>query len=338
MSRRGGARRVERSLPASSRLRGWAALGAAKKAESRPTTRESRVRSCAGYDSIVSPGRSAPHLGLSFICLAAILAMTCPAGLLKAQVIQGSWEQLEAVRPGTKLAVTRMDHGRARGRFAQVSPDSLTVRHRGLEVTIRKGNVLKVDRVSRLRGLLWGAAIGAGTGFVAGAIADIGPNEGGEGALGRLIFTSYGLIAGPIAGVLHQKRRTLYRTTSLEEQSVFAATQSAESWLARLDRKEFSQAWDEASELLRASADERSWVATLTGVRSRNGKLLQRKRKAAAFHDALPNLPDGACVTIRFVSVYEATYEPRRSIKESMTLVRTEAGWRVARHSQVTLR
>ena len=227
-----------------------------------------------------------------------------------------------------------MDHSRARGRFAELSSEVLTLRRGGRDVTVQRRTALKIDSVSRLRGLGWGVLVGGGTGFVVGAVADIGPNEGGEGALGRVIFSSYGLITGAIAGTVHQKRRTLYRATSLERQSIVSATHSAEGWLEYLDRQDYPQAWLDASDLLRDANDEQSCLARVSTAQRRDGKLIERTPRATQFHKTLPNLAGGPYVTIDFVTKYES----RKSTKESLTLVRAEGGWKVARFSEVTLR
>lgn len=227
-----------------------------------------------------------------------------------------------------------MDHSRERGRFAQVTSEAITLRRKGRDVTLDRTNVLKIDSVSRLRGLGWGVLVGGGTGFVVGAISDIGPNEGGEGALGRVIFSSFGLIAGSIAGTLHQKRRTLYRATSLERQSIVSATHDAEVWLALLDSQDYDQAWLDASDLLRDADVEQAWIGRVDTGSRRDGQLLKRTSKATQFLKSLPNLPGGPFVTIDFTT----KREPQTTTRESLTLVRADGRWKVARFSEATLR
>ena len=262
------------------------------------------------------------------------IALLTLCSFLEAQVIHGFWTKLEVLRPGTKLAVTLMDHSRAKGRFAQVAADSLTLRSNGREVSIPRNNVLKIDSVSRLKGLGWGVLVGGGTGFVVGAINDIGPNEGGEGALGRKMFGSLGLIIGAIAGTAHKKRRTLYRATSLEKQAILAATRDAEDWLTLLDEREYARAWAEASEFLRDADVEQAGLGRVDTAQRRDGKLILRKAKAVKFHKTLPKLAGGPYVTIDFVT----NYESKKSTEESLTLVQGEPRWRVASFSEITLR
>ncbi|HWS54448.1 MAG TPA: hypothetical protein VN228_09990 [Pyrinomonadaceae bacterium] len=102
----------------------------------------------------------APALGA-----AAQQPRTAPAG--------DGWSAVQALAPGEKLVVRTRDGERIAGRFVSASDLLLVVRHDETDMSFARDNVrlVQLNRgKSRLKGALFGAAVGGGAGFATGSV------------------------------------------------------------------------------------------------------------------------------------------------------------------------
>jgi hypothetical protein len=95
-----------------------------------------------------------------------------------------SWENLNVVRPGQKIEVVDMKLKSYKGGLAAVTDEGITLRVGKDEVTVARGEVVRVslrENSKRGRNELIGVATGAGAGAVpAGIAAKACANEGGS--------------------------------------------------------------------------------------------------------------------------------------------------------------
>jgi hypothetical protein len=85
----------------------------------------------------------------------------------------GEWSAVEALAPGEKLVVRTRDGERIAGRFVRATDLLLVIRHDETDMSLARDNVrlVQLNRgKSRLKGTLFGAAIGAGAGFGVGGV------------------------------------------------------------------------------------------------------------------------------------------------------------------------
>jgi hypothetical protein len=130
----------------------------------------------------------------------AVLAQTTPAPTI------GSWESLNAIPPGDKLAVELRNGQTVKGRLSVVSDTSLTLAD-GRKVTdVSRVDVLKVRRKiskSAKRATLIGIGVGGGIGL-GGSVVAAG---GYEADLLALIGGAIGVGAGALIGYLVGSRK-----------------------------------------------------------------------------------------------------------------------------------
>ena len=150
------------------------------------------------------------------------LAIGVVAGVLLAGVgsakdtATGSWQALSGLRAGQKIVVVDHEGTRHRGRFRAVSEDSLTIRRKGREISIRSGEVVQVgvrDRSKRWRNVAIVAAVGAGVGL--GIAAGVLSSGSGSDAAVEFVTASalIGAGAGGALGAAMGSYRTVYRQT-----------------------------------------------------------------------------------------------------------------------------
>jgi hypothetical protein len=86
---------------------------------------------------------------------------------------RGDWSAVQALAPGEKLVVRTRDGDRIAARFVSASDILLVVRHDETDMSFARDDVrlVQLNRgKSRLRGALFGAAVGGGAGFATGSI------------------------------------------------------------------------------------------------------------------------------------------------------------------------
>jgi hypothetical protein len=109
------------------------------------------------------------------LSLALFVALApAPRASARGSAVAGDWAAVQAIAPGAKLVVRTKDGERLNGIFEHATDLVLVVERGGKQVAIERERIRRVqlDRgKSRLKGMLFGAAVGAGAGFgVGGAI------------------------------------------------------------------------------------------------------------------------------------------------------------------------
>lgn len=102
---------------------------------------------------------------------------------------------------------------------------------------------------------------------------------------------------------------------------VVLAKKAALDWLALVDAGKFETTWDEAAGSFQKAQSKADWAKGLGGARPTMGKLVVRTFLNHEVRTALPNLPPGKYITVRFTTVFEKHAKG----SESVTLVKDGA-------------
>jgi Ethanolamine utilization protein EutJ (predicted chaperonin) len=112
-----------------------------------------------------------------------------------------------------------------------------------------------------------------------------------------------------------------------EEVDTTLAMSSAQAWIALIDRGQYGESWDAASETFRSGIDRAKWITTVDPVRAPLGGVIYRKVRQAQVARTLPGAPEADYVVIQF----DTRFENRPLTTEVVTPVREKDGsWRVA--------
>lgn len=135
--------------------------------------------------------------------------------MVAAEAPKASWENLNQLSPGQKIQVVQMDLKSQTGRFLACSDEGIRVSTNSGEITLAREDVLRVtlqQKSHRLRNALIGAAVGGAAGVAIGAATvDKGPDESGEGNIGKALFGLIGTGAGAGVGAAIPGHPTVYR-------------------------------------------------------------------------------------------------------------------------------
>jgi hypothetical protein len=134
----------------------------------------------------------------------------------RTDVIPGSWERVDRLPAGTRVAVTLKTGARIEGRFKARRPDAVVLTDAdGNERSVPTSDVFRVTapaRDSLTSGALIGAGIGLGTAIAVLAIAG-----SGEGYLlpsakwgAPLLLSSVGSLAGMVVDRMHTREELIY--------------------------------------------------------------------------------------------------------------------------------
>lgn len=99
------------------------------------------------------------------------------------------------------------------------------------------------------------------------------------------------------------------------------ARKAALDWLAVVDAGKFEASFDEASSGFQKVQKKADWAKGLAGARTNVGKFISRTFLNDEIRTALPNLPPGKYITVRF----KTTFAKYATASESVTLVRDGA-------------
>lgn len=106
-----------------------------------------------------------------------------------------------------------------------------------------------------------------------------------------------------------------------------AAIKAAESWLALVDSKKYSESWKEAAPFFKEKISEQAWDKMISSVRDPMGKMESRVLLGSQFMTSLPGAPDGKYVVIQF----KTNFAGKPDSVETITPMLDEAGvWRVS--------
>ena len=136
---------------------------------------------------------------------------------LRAQVVPGRWEKLDALQPGQQITVTLKSGDRIDADFQSSSPDeiSLVTRSRRLLAALKipKADVEQVSSLeadSRLNGTLIGAGVGAAFGLTGFATADSAKGP----LIGSAITAGIGALIGLAIDIAHKRSEIVYKAKS----------------------------------------------------------------------------------------------------------------------------
>lgn len=154
----------------------------------------------------------------SRFCLVFVLVLGLPAALC-AQKQQGSWSDLRGLKVGQGIEVIESSMKHHGGEFINVTDEVLTFQEGGSEVSIKRGDVVRVSTSSAprrgehaLTGLIVGGAIGAGIGAAAGSSGSkTGWFNFNTRGVGALVGIAIGAPSGALIGAVIPAHTTVYR-------------------------------------------------------------------------------------------------------------------------------
>jgi hypothetical protein len=112
-----------------------------------------------------------------------------------------------------------------------------------------------------------------------------------------------------------------------QDDNTQAAQQSAERWLAIVDKGDYADSYDEAASIFKLAITKADWVQKVRAARGPLGKLESRKLKHAQYETSLPGAPDGKYVVI----LYDTSLENKKSAMETIVPTLDRDGrWRVS--------
>ncbi len=149
-----------------------------------------------------------------------VVLLGAAAGLLSGQNREESWDNLRQLRSGEAIEVVDAKMRSHRGAFAAYTPEAISLRQGGGELSVPRGEVASVKRrreSRRGRNALLGLAIGAAGGLAVGAIRGKTYHEAGETPVFIAVWTPIGAGIGAAAGAAVPTGRevTVYRAKSL---------------------------------------------------------------------------------------------------------------------------
>lgn len=139
-------------------------------------------------------------------------------GALSAQTQQGSWSNLNRLKPGQKIEVIDSSMKQHVGKFVTVTDELLTVKENGSDVSVRREDIIRVSMSSgtkrgehALIGFVGGGALGAGIGAASGSNTGfLGGSSRGIAALAGIVI---GAPSGATVGAVLPAHATVYRAT-----------------------------------------------------------------------------------------------------------------------------
>src|SRR5580704_6011059 len=159
----------------------------------------------------------------------AVLFLGLPS-VVCAQNAKEAWSNLNRLKSGQRIEVIESSMKSHNGRFVAVTDEVLSLQEKGLDVSIKRADVVRVSTSSTPRrgehaliGLVVGGGVGAGIGAAAGsAHGFLGGSSRGIGALVGIVIGAPG---GALLGAAVPGHATVYRVAPA---AAHAATSSAE--------------------------------------------------------------------------------------------------------------
>lgn len=108
------------------------------------------------------------------------------------------------------------------------------------------------------------------------------------------------------------------------------AQKAATEWLALIDAGKLEDSWTQAHTLFKEKLAKENWVAMVTDLSSRLGKLKSRKLRVAQPTKSLPGAPEGEYVVFVFDSFYENLPD---AVDTLVTAKDKDGSWRVTGYS-----
>ena len=112
-----------------------------------------------------------------------------------------------------------------------------------------------------------------------------------------------------------------------QDKNIEAAKKGSESWLAVVDKGDYTASYEEAASIFKLAVTKEDWLQKVRAARNPLGKVISRKLKGAQYKTSLPGAPDGEYVVIQ----YDTSFENKRSAVETITpTLDKDAQWRVS--------
>jgi len=112
-----------------------------------------------------------------------------------------------------------------------------------------------------------------------------------------------------------------------QDKNIEAAKKGSESWLAVVDKGDYSASYEEAASIFKLAVTKEDWLQKVRAARNPLGKVISRKLKGTQYKTSLPGAPDGEYVVIQ----YDTSFENKRSAVETITpTLDKDAQWRVS--------
>ena len=138
------------------------------------------------------------------------------------------------------------------------------------------------------------------------------------------------LVAGAPA-LINAQAQALAPTEQQMAANVAAGQAAALIWLTQLDNKMWGESWDQSSRMFRSNVPLAGWMDAMSKTRGPLGSATKREVGDAIFKTTLQGQPDGAYVSVLFVS----KFPDKEPMDEIVTTVREPDGrWRVTGYSQ----
>jgi hypothetical protein len=115
-------------------------------------------------------------------------------------------------------------------------------------------------------------------------------------------------------------------TKRIDPQILTAGTEAAEDFVHLVDAEKYEQSWESSAALMREKIFLEVWNQQISAMRSRVGKLKNRKQDDSSISDWAPGAPDGQYLTL----IYASSFEKKDEVIETINLVLEEdSRWRV---------
>jgi len=112
-----------------------------------------------------------------------------------------------------------------------------------------------------------------------------------------------------------------------QDKNIEAAKKGSESWLAVVDKGDYTASYEEAASIFKLAVTKEDWLQKVRTARNPLGKVISRKLKGTQYKTSLPGAPDGEYVVIQ----YDTSFENKRSAVETITpTLDKDAQWRVS--------
>ena len=114
-----------------------------------------------------------------------------------------------------------------------------------------------------------------------------------------------------------------------QDKNIEAAKKGSESWLAVVDKGDYTASYEEAASIFKLAVTKEDWLQKARAARNPLGKVISRKLKGTQYKTSLPGAPDREYVVIQ----YDTSFENKRSASAVETITPTldkDAQWRVS--------
>jgi hypothetical protein len=105
------------------------------------------------------------------------------------------------------------------------------------------------------------------------------------------------------------------------------ARASAMAWLARIDMADYEASWNSAAQVFQRAISSAAWRQAADAARAPLGKLRQRREQSATFTRALPGVPDGEYVVLKFDSAFESKAQ---AVETAVAVREGDGAWKIA--------